>query len=456
MPGLFAPPTVEAPAEPNGRFGVAFAPRFLLLLALGLVCLVPALFDLRFFYAAILWDFIALAAWGVDLLNLPAPRSLVARREWNKLAVLSVESSVELAIWNRSPSRVRVRVIDEVPSSLAEEPPTSTLDLAAHAESRFPYRINPRRRGRVAVGKAYLRYQSRLGFAERWARASIEQSAVVYPDIEEAQRQSVYLVRGRQIEIERRSRKIRSTGQLFESLREYQDGDDLRHICWTASARRGKLITRRYEAERRQTVWLVVDTGRLMRTRVNAITKLDYAVNAALAVAGVALQSGDRVGLAVYGHRLTQHVLPGSGGGHLRQLVDSLALVEAGEAEADHRYAAGRLLTEQKRRSLVIWITDIPDVAVTPDVVQAVTMLMPRHLVLFAVIGQPDVERVAWRRPGDVEQMYETAAAQEVLTRRRLLLAQLRAGGALALEAREKLTVSLVNTYLEVKDRGRL
>ena len=80
--------------------------------------------------------------------------------------------------------------------------------------------------------------------------------------------------------------------------------------------------------------------------------------------------------------------------------------------------AGGRpAVADQKRRSLVVWITDVADTAMTPEVVRAASQLMTRHLVLFVVIGQPDLRaspRAARRR----DEMYETAAAQEVLHRR--------------------------------------
>ena len=55
-------------------------------------------------------------------------------------------------------------------------------------------------------------------------------------------------------------------GREFESLRDYQRGDEVRNIAWPATARRGKLITREFTTERSQKVWIVLDAGRLSRT----------------------------------------------------------------------------------------------------------------------------------------------------------------------------------------------
>jgi len=236
-----------------------------------------------------------------------------------------------------------------------------------------------------------VRYQSVLHIAERWVRASVGQTVRIYPNLEDAKRQSIYLLRSRQIAMEKRHSRMRGIGREFESLREYQQGDEYRDICWTAAGRRGKLVTRVYQIERSQTVWIVIDSGRLMRARVGGLSKLDHAVNSALSLAHVALYSGDRVGLVAYGRTIRQQLPAAKGSAHLRQLIEALALVHEEGSEADHLHMAGRLLTDQKRRSLIVWLTDLAETAMTPEVIEAASMMMPKHLVLFVVIGQPDL-----------------------------------------------------------------
>jgi uncharacterized protein (DUF58 family) len=395
-------------------------------------------------------------AWAVDAWRLPKPEYLTVRRSWLAPPALSIPSHARLTLINIAATTVRAAIVDAVPRQIRAEPPSLEVICEAHGEAEAQYAIVPRERGEAFVGDAYIRYQSRLGLAERWARAAIAQRVIVYPNLEEARRESMYLLRSRQIEMERRSQRVRGTGRSFESLREHRDGDEVRDICWTASARRGKLVTRVYENEKSQPIWIVIDSGRLMRARVASVTKLDLAVNAAVTLSQVALGSGDRVGLLAYGRGIRHRVPAARGRAHLRQIIEHLAIVRAEESEADHLQAASRLLTDQKRRSLIVWMTDVADAAMTPDVVTAAAALMSRHLVLFVVMGQPDLQQLAARNPRTAVEMYETAAAQEVVHRRDVLLAQLRARGALALEARSRLSPALVNMYLDVKQRGRL
>ena len=83
--------------------------------------------------------------------------------------------------------------------------------------------------------------------AERWAVADLRQTVRVYPNFEHAGKYSVYLARSRQIELQMRLMRLRGTGSDFESLRDYREGDEIRNICWTATARRGKAVAKTFQ-----------------------------------------------------------------------------------------------------------------------------------------------------------------------------------------------------------------
>ena len=139
--------------------------------------------------------------------------------------------------------------------------------------------------------------------------------------------------------MEKRRAQRTGSGAISRACASFQQGDEPRDVCWTATARRGRLIARTYQPERSQTVWLVIDAGRLMRARRGRETSLDVAVNAAFAVAQVASGAGDRVGLLVYGRAVQQRLPPGHGPAHLRAMLESLALARGETSEAAHAAA---------------------------------------------------------------------------------------------------------------------
>ena len=451
------PGPIEALARPWGRLGYSFGRRFFLLIAVGLVWLVPIFINRRFAYAMLLWDLLVLLAWAADLVSLPKPGLLQVQRIWHTPLSLATESQVEISVLSKAKTTLHVELRDDVHSELNDRPGQTKFMVSPGRQGSGTYTIKPRKRGEATVGQVYLQYQTPIRLAERWAAADLKQKVVVYPDLREARRQAMFLMQSCQIDLEKRLSRSRGAGHSFESLREYREGDDFSDICWTASARRGKLVTRLYELEKSQTIWLVLDTGRLMRTYVASLSKLDYAISAGLALAQVALLTGDRVGLLAYARNIQSRVPPERGTTQLRQVLEALALVREDVSEADHLQAASRLMRDQKRRSMVVWITDLAETAMTPEVIEAASTLVSRHLVLFVVIGQPDLRRAAVRSPENVAQMYEVSAAQEILHRRELLLARLRERGALAVEAESaELAPLLVNSYLEVKQKSLL
>ena len=457
----FIPAVATARAHSAGRFRIGFGTRFFVALLIGLVWVVPAAWSPRLIAGMFVWDGLFLLLWLQDLLRLPKPGELELQRVWHSPPSLGVRSKVSVELRNFGRRPVFARVTDETQRALRREPPVVELAVPAGISASADYEILPAQRGDLPLGNFYLRYQSALRLAERWAVAETSASVRVLPNLEQAKQQTLYLIRTRQVAMERRRRRVRGLGREFESLREYRTGDEFRNISWTATARRSKLITRVFQVERSQTVWIVLDAGRLLREQIVRdgaalrLSKLDYAVDAALALAQVALHSGDRVGLLAYGREIQQNRNAGRGASHLHSIVESLALVHPEPYEADHGRAAQALLSEQHRRSLIVWITDLAETAGTPDVVEYALQMTRRHLVLFAAIGQPDLnERVA-QRPESEEEMFRYVAAIEIVQRRELLLRRLRQQGVLAMELMPgALAASLVNQYLDIKDRS--
>jgi uncharacterized protein (DUF58 family) len=410
-PRPFAPPKIVAPFQSLGRLPFGFGPRFFVVLLLGLIWIVPAWWSPRMIGLLFLWDALALVAFVFDAVRLPRPHELEASRLWEHAPSLATPSEIELAIENSANVTIRCALIDQTPVSFRISPPVLEMLVPARARQKTTYPILPRQRGDVRLGRLFARYQTALGFAQRWAAAELSQVARVLPDLEQARQHALYLIRTKQVEMEKRRRRQRGHGREFQSLRDYRQGDDLRDVCWTATARRHHLTTRVFEIERSQVVWIVLDAGRLLRAQVQQqgtelrLSKLDYAVNAALSLAQVATQCGDKVGLIAYGRSIQQSIPAARGAVHLRTIVDGLAQVRGEASEADHSGAARALLTEQHRRSLVVWITDFAETPTVPEVIEYAMQITRRHLVVFSAMNQPDLTHLAQSVPQNFKDM---------------------------------------------------
>ena len=450
-----APPEKKAVAERYGRFGESVGQRFVLLVVAGLAWMLPALWVPTYRWALVAWDGILLLAYLLDRFALPAPDNIEVTRRWTCAQSLGVRGEVELTMSNRAARALQVSWSDHLPEALAAAMPAGEAMLRRGAAHTATYAVTPRERGDCEAGKVYLRYRSVFGLAERWAVADLRQKLRVYPNFEQARGKSLYLARSRRIELQMRMMRLRGQGSEFESLRDYREDDEPRAICWTATGRRGKLVTRNYQVERSQAVWVVLDCGRLMNARTEGFSKLDRAVDAALCLAQLAMYSGDRFGVLAYGREIRQRVLPGRGPAHLRQIVESLAVVRGEWPEADHMRAASSLLSMQKQRGMIFWITDLAETAMTPEVVESAGQVLSRHVLAFVAVAQPELKRKAAELPETAQGIYEGAAALELVGRRELLLARLRERGALALECMPgELSTGVLNQYLRIKERN--
>ncbi len=461
------PETVRAECRPRRRwFAFALTARAIWLLAAGLLLALPGFFQSRLAYGMLGWDALVLLAALWDGFRLPGARKIAVERSWGNVPALSSETEIEIAVEQQGEVILDCRIVDDLPEELASAPVTGRLRVFPRVRAALRYRVEPQERGDVRTGQLYVRYRSLAGLVERWAAAPLEQTVRVYPALRRGEEQEIFLARGRQIELQLRQTQQRGLGRDFESLRDYLEGDDVRDVCWTATARRGQLITRRYQSERSQPVWIVLDAGRLLRGRTApeggdstrlGHAKLDYACSTAVAVAQLALFSGDRVGLLVYGRAVQQRVLPGRGSTHLRQILEALALARTEASEADHLRATATLNRYQPRRALIVWITDLAETAMRPEVVDGATQLLHRHVLLFVAMAQTDVETMARARPKNVEQMFRASAAQELTSRRERVLARLREQGALTLDLDpDELTSAVLNQYLRVKERAMI
>jgi uncharacterized protein (DUF58 family) len=471
------PLPVTAEAHPKGKrlgrlLGFGATPRLLLLLATSVLLSIPAFLAGHTPWLMFGFDAVLLVTFVVDALSLPAPESLQTTRRFLHAPELGSSCAIELQVVKASNGVHTLRFMDDLHVSLLLREPLPIMMSSPNEPATVQYEAVPSQRGDLALGKLYVRYRSVIGFAERWAVADLRQTVRVYAAGEQANESSeMFLLRARQIEMEKRRLRRIGLGREFEALRDYRAGDELRNISWKATARHNRLITQTFTTERSQQVWIVLDAGRLSRTAfalettssadggdaTQIVTQLDQAASAAGQLARVIQQSGDRSALLAYGRSVQQQLLPSSGVLHVRRMVDALSQVRSEAAEADHLMASVRLRQLQRRRGLVLWITEMTESAGRPEIVTAVTALVKRHLVVLVLLQHPELEALAASAPKNAREMYAATAAQEMLERRRTTLMQLRSQGVLVVETSASGVASdSISKYLEVKAQGKL
>ena len=360
--------------------------------------------------------------------------------------------------WTNASSRqARLRVREVRPDRLGGSQPPRRLDVPPHGEASETLPVVPVRRGRETVGAFVVDSRGPLGLGVRRAWIPLPWEMAVYPPLVSMRlRASVAQALRRREQGAQPIRQI-GEGRLFESLREWVPGDDIRHIDWKATARRRKVITRQYEAERRQQVLLVIDTGRLLTADVAGVARLDYVVQAALELAYAAAQHDDNVGVMAFADGVQHFVAPQRGRLGLKRVLDVLAVVEPKLVEPDYPGAFRYLAARNRKRALTVLFTDVIDRFASEALVANVASLRPRHLPLAVTLGNPELEQVATLRPVASRDAFRKAAAEELLHARNEALGHMRRAGVMVLDVPpQRAAQAVVAKYLELKRRGRL
>ena len=388
----------------------------------------------------------------------PAPTPVTVTRD--PPAALSVGHASEVSYrWTNKARRAARLVVREIrPAILGGPQPARQLRLAAGKGATETVVVIPQRRGRDAAGALFIDSIGPLGLGRRRMRFELPWEVVVYPPLVSVRLRASVAEALRRRDAGMKPIRQLGEGRLFESLREWVPGDDHRHIDWKATARRGKVITRQYEAERRQQVLLVLDTGRLMTADVAAgVARLDFAVQAALELAYAAAQHDDNVGVMTFADGVQHFVAPERGRTGVRRVLDVLAVIEPKLVEPDYPGAFRYLAARNRKRALTVLFTDVIDRFASDALVANVATLRPRHLPLAVTLRNPELDAVATQRPATPRDAFRKAAAEELLHAREEALGHMRRAGVLVIDVTpERAAQAVVAKYLELKRRGTL
>ena len=430
---------------------------YLVAAALGLLAL-PALVRPGFAAVPAVADLVWIAALLVDVGRL-------SRLELSRIGMVreappafSVGRALPVVYRWHNPLRrpLLLRVREELPAPL-EPAGERLLRLPPGGDLREEILVRPARRGKAVAGRMHLRALGGLGLAWRQGRIEPRWEATVYPSLRESGVRPLPAHAQRRREAGFRNMRRIGEGRVFESLKEWVPGEDTRTIDWKATARRGKLIARQYEEERRQQVFLVVDAGRLLTAEIEGRSRLDAAIDAALALAQAAVTHDDNVGLMIFADEVLRFVPPARGRRALRAVLDALASVEGRLVEPNYPAAFSYLAARNRKRALTVVFTDVIDRTASEALVAQAGTLRPRHLPLAVTLRDPGLERLAGARPAGVEAAYQRAAAEELLQAREEALAELRGRGVLVLDVPPQAAArAVVAQYDRLKRRAML
>ena len=435
-----------------------FTKRFYALVALGFVLLSLSWGRPWLLWLTVLFDVVLLIVAFLDSRASRLPEELEIVREFGGRFHIGADTEVRITVSNRTQRTFQLKIKDEYPPQLALlSPREAEFSLGALESKVFIYTLKPSRRGRFEFGRVAVRHISRLGLV--WCEDSAGETASVkvYPNIRRAREAELKALGARSLVAAQRRAAWRGEGRDFESLREYVPGDEMRHLSWSATARRGRLMTRQYQIERDQTIIIALDAGRLMTARIEKESKFDTAIHAALALMSAAQRAGDHAGLVVFGRRIKAFVPPAKGREQLDAVLEALHAIEPELIEPSYTRAFEFIAANCKRRALVVVLTDLVDEEGSRELLASLRILRPRHLPLVVTIADRDLRASVRDAPSNADELFAQSVAEEIMFQREAALRHVEVQGGLALDVTAAALVpSLLETYIRVKERGLL
>ena len=381
----------------------------------------------------------------------PPPR---VRRQMPGSLALGRWGEVRLALEHDSLQPLTVEVFDHVPDGLTVENMPQSIVLHPGEGSELGYRLRPLRRGHFSFDRCEIHVPSPLGL---WsARYFVEACDVirVYPDFARLYGAQLQGVDNWLSQLGIRQRQRRGLGLEFHQLREFREGDSLRQIDWKATARQRTPIAREYQDERDQQIVFMLDCGRRMRSQDDELSHFDHALNACLLLSYVALCQGDAVGLCTFASDQSRYLSPVKGSSQLNLLLNAVYDLDTTRRTADYQAAANQLLARQKRRALVIVVTNLRDED-DEALLTAVKRISRQHRVLVASLREEVLDHL---RQSPVQTLPEALAYSgtvDYLNTRDELHDRLRAHGLSVLDTTpSELGTALVTRYQGLKKAG--
>ncbi len=309
------------------------------------------------------------------------------------------------------------------------------------------------RRGTWRIERLWLFWNSRLKLLEFVPCLTIGAEVRVVPNIRLVQSGQITTTVTSTLYGVKENRAI-GEGSEFHQLRDFVQGMDIKTIDWKRSARRRSLVAKELRAERNHHVVLALDNGYLMREEIGGLPKIDHAVMAALATAWAAAIGGDLVGYYAYDVRPRSFVAPAPGRIAFPRMRNWSAGLEYVSRETNHTLALTELNARTPKRSLIIVFTDFIDTTSAELLIENISILAKRHMLIFVTIRDPDLEAMIERAPSDLNGAAELVAADQAVQERRLVLERLARMGVTIVDAKpDTVTARLISTYLEIKAR---
>ena len=413
----------------------------------------PNLYNAVWFVILVLSTFLVL-----DLLLLYfAKTGIEATRETPEKLSNGDLNPVTISIKNRYTFTISVKIIDEIPFQFQVRDFKIFRTIKAAAEDKISYDLRPTERGEYYFGNLNIYVSSPLKLISRRFTFDKDKMVPTYPSYIQLRKYDLLAFSNNLFQYG--IKKIRRIGHTmeFEQIKEYVQGDDLRTLNWKATAKKNALMVNQFQDEKSQSVYMVIDKGRVMQMPFNGLSLLDYAINSTLVLSNIILKKQDKAGVFAFSKKVENRVFAEKRGSQMQKILETLYNIKTDFFESDY----SRLYVDVKKninqRSLIILYTNFETMDGLNRQMPYLKGIAKSHLLVVVFFQNTELNAIINKKTDTIQEVYDKVITEKFMFEKRLIANELKKYGIhTVLTQPENLTLDAINKYLEIKARGIL
>lgn len=367
------------------------------------------------------------------------------------------ENPIAISIKNYYTFAILVKVIDEIPFQFQVRNFEIKRKIKASTQDDIQYFLRPTERGEYQFGKLNIYVSSPLRLISR--RFMFENGHMVptYPSYIQLRKYDLMAFSNNLFQYG--VKKIRRIGHTieFEQIKEYVQGDDIRTLNWKATAKKNSLMVNQFQDEKSQSVYMVIDKGRVMKMPFNQLSLLDYAINATLVLSNVILKKHDKAGMFTFSKKVENRVMAEKRSSQMQLIMDSLYNVKTDFFESDYSRLYVDIKKNINHRSLILLYTNFETLDGLHRQLPYLKGIAKSHLLVVVFFQNTELNEIIHKKSETVQEVYDKVIAEKFAFEKRLIVNELKKYGIYSvLTQPENLTLDTINKYLEIKARGIL
>jgi len=381
-------------------------------------------------------------------------RGIMARRTMAERFSNGDDNEVNIRVESIYSFPVRLEIIDEIPPIFQRRDVLFRLRLGMGEGKNVKYHLRPTERGVYSFGHIRVFATSPIGLLQRRFTLGHPADVKVYPSYLMLTQYELLAISNNLTEMG--IKKIRRVGNNteFEQIKDYVVGDDFRRINWRATARTSRLMVNVYQDERSQQIYNIIDKGRVMQQAFRGMNYLDYAINASLVLSYVAMHKEDKAGVVTFSSQFEDFVPASRRTGHMQNILEALYRQQTNFDESDYSALVAHTNQLINKRSLLVLYTSFANQVSMERQLPYLIQLNRRHRLLVVFFEDNEIKAYVKTRPDSDEEYYRHVVAEKYMSEQRMIVSSLKQHGILALlTTPEKLSVDVINKYLELKTR---